>query len=203
MAKDCKENRQLDMSGVADMTTEEAWAKLKQASDDRDLDDFREVFQEHPRWLKIANRNARPLTSTPRLPLRPHSSTSKRKCARRTSTSGPSLWYAFAEYALLANTNGTNWRLTLQEKQSFDVYSLIDLQGQMDREYVAGFYFSDKAPRKALQSRWPTSPEENLERLANAGFPLDRGVPKCHNCGGGSRRHQLDELPSLFLIVPC
>lgn len=46
MAKDCKENRQFDKSNIADMTAEEAWAKLKQANDDRDLDDVREVFQE-------------------------------------------------------------------------------------------------------------------------------------------------------------
>lgn len=42
----------------------------------------------------------RPLKSTPRLSLRPHSSISKRKCARNTSKSGSSLWYAFVAYAL-------------------------------------------------------------------------------------------------------
>lgn len=85
---------------------------------------------------------------------------------------------------------GTNERIKLQEKQTFDVFSLIDLQGQMDREYVVGFYFSDKAPRKALKDRWPTSPEDNLERLANAGFPHDRGISKCRNCGGEFRLQQ-------------
>lgn len=48
MAKDCKENRQFDKSGIPDMTPEEAWAKLKHANNDRDLDDFREVCLETP-----------------------------------------------------------------------------------------------------------------------------------------------------------
>lgn len=51
MAKDCKENRKFDTSGIPDMTPEEAWAKLKEANDERDLDDFREVFQETPMMI--------------------------------------------------------------------------------------------------------------------------------------------------------
>ena len=65
-----------------------------------------------------------------------------------------------------------------------DVMSLIDLQGKLDREYVVGLYFSGKASRGKLRERWPADPDENLERLANAGFPFDRKIPKCLNCGG-------------------
>lgn len=40
---DCKENRKFDLNGIADRLPEEAWATLKKASDERDLEDFREV----------------------------------------------------------------------------------------------------------------------------------------------------------------
>jgi hypothetical protein len=41
--KDCTELRVKNLARVADMTPAEAIAKLKAASDERDLDDFREV----------------------------------------------------------------------------------------------------------------------------------------------------------------
>lgn len=42
---DCKENRKLDRSQVADKSPEEAWADMKKASDERDIDDFRDALQ--------------------------------------------------------------------------------------------------------------------------------------------------------------
>lgn len=43
LAKDCKENRKFDLSHIADRLPEEAWAMMKKASDEKDMDDFREV----------------------------------------------------------------------------------------------------------------------------------------------------------------
>lgn len=40
---ECKENRKFDLNRVADMLPHEGWAAMKKASDERDLDDFREV----------------------------------------------------------------------------------------------------------------------------------------------------------------
>lgn len=39
---ECTENRKFDLNGVPDKMPDEAWAVLKQASDERDLADFRE-----------------------------------------------------------------------------------------------------------------------------------------------------------------
>jgi hypothetical protein len=74
----------------------------------------------------------------------------------------------------------------LQEKQKegFENFTFIDLQGKLDCTYVVKFFFGPKARRKNLEDRWPTTPEENLERLADAGFEYDRLIPKCTNCGG-------------------
>lgn len=74
--------------------------------------------------------------------------------------------------------------LLLQEKAVGDVMSVIDLQGQLDRQYVVGFFYSPLPQRSTLRLRWPHSVEDNIERLGNAGLPYDRKVPKCNNCGG-------------------
>lgn len=46
------------------------------------------------------------------------------------------------------------------------------------------FFFGTEPKRASLKERWPASQEENLERLADAGFEYDRMIPKCYNCGG-------------------
>ncbi|KAM5445532.1 hypothetical protein MaudCBS49596_007438 [Microsporum audouinii] len=69
------------------------------------------------------------------------------------------------------------------EREIGDCHTVVNLQGKLNCKYVVGIYFSDKPQRINLKERWPASPEENLERLAEAGLPLDRQVPKCSNCG--------------------
>ncbi|KAI5287023.1 hypothetical protein KEM54_006299 [Ascosphaera aggregata] len=68
------------------------------------------------------------------------------------------------------------------EKLESDVHVLVNLQGRLGCKYVVGFYFSDKPHRANLKDRWPESAEANLKRLEDAGFPMDRRVPKCGNC---------------------
>lgn len=75
----------------------------------------------------------------------------------------------------------------MQEKEVGDCMSLIDLQGKLGCQYVVGFYYSPKAQRQHLRERWPESVEDNLERLADAGFPYDRQIPKCANCNRKQR----------------
>lgn len=52
---ECTENRKFDLNGVPDKLPEEAWAALKKASDERDLEEFREVSIQPrvdcPTWL--------------------------------------------------------------------------------------------------------------------------------------------------------
>lgn len=62
--------------------------------------------------------------------------------------------------------------------------AMINLQGKLNSKYVVGFYFSSKPQRATLRERWPSSVEDNLERLEEAGLPYDRQIPKCSNCGG-------------------
>ena len=61
----------------------------------------------------------------------------------------------------------------------------MNLQGRMGCKYHVGMYFSEKCTKKKLVDSWPKSPEENMERLRDAGIPVDRMIPKCSNCDGG------------------
>ena len=45
VAKDCTAHRTLNWTGVEDLSPEAAWNSLKEADDERDLDDFRSVRQ--------------------------------------------------------------------------------------------------------------------------------------------------------------
>lgn len=62
--------------------------------------------------------------------------------------------------------------------------TFIDLQGKLDRTFEVGFFFSYNPPRAILAQGWPKSPQENYARLADAGLPMERGIPKCARCSG-------------------
>ncbi|EED17718.1 zinc knuckle transcription factor (CnjB), putative [Talaromyces stipitatus ATCC 10500] len=143
---ECKENRQFDLNCVADETPEQAWAMIKKADAERDLDDFREA-------LKVYMK------------------------ADPTKT--------FVDIEKQLRAEGAKIYLIALEKQKegSEAYTLIDLQGKLDCTYVVKLFFSPDPRRGTLKERWPTTPEENLERLADAGFEYDRMIPKCSNCG--------------------
>ncbi|MCJ1270285.1 hypothetical protein MMC22_010181 [Lobaria immixta] len=75
-----------------------------------------------------------------------------------------------------------NTFLVAREKEMLVTQTLVNLQGKLDCKYEVGFFFSDKPRRAILAQGWPSSPEENLNRLEDAGTPMDRGVPKCQRC---------------------
>jgi hypothetical protein len=43
MTSECKENRKFDLNDVPDKLPEEAWKILKKASDEKDIEEFRDV----------------------------------------------------------------------------------------------------------------------------------------------------------------
>ncbi|KAK3170605.1 hypothetical protein OEA41_002686 [Lepraria neglecta] len=78
--------------------------------------------------------------------------------------------------------NNFNVYLIATEKELPKTHTYVSLQGELDKTYQVGFYFSDKPKRETQKSSWPENAEENLERLKNAGMPMDRGIPKCTRC---------------------
>ncbi|GAT26981.1 zinc knuckle transcription factor [Aspergillus luchuensis] len=141
---DCKENRRFDLNHIPDKLPEEAWAILKKASDERDLEDFREGLKVYSKSLPQAT---------------------------------------FVDIENKLREEDLNFYLIALDKEVNDCISLIDLQGKLNCTYVVGFFYSPKPQRANLRERWPSSVEDNLERLADAGLPYDRQVPKCNNCG--------------------
>ncbi|PGH15290.1 hypothetical protein AJ79_02455 [Helicocarpus griseus UAMH5409] len=141
---ECTENRKFDQHHIPDKLPEEAWAILKKASDEKDLEDFREGIKIYSKAVPLAT---------------------------------------FDEIEKKMRAENFKVHLIALEKEITECHSLVNLQGKLNCKYVVGYYFSEKPHRPSLQERWPASPEENLERLANAGIPLDRQIPKCSNCG--------------------
>lgn len=61
-------------------------------------------------------------------------------------------------------------------------YTIMDLQGNLDRTFVVGIFLSNKPMRPKEAAIWPESEAENLERLQNAGIVVERRIPMCTNC---------------------
>lgn len=59
----------------------------------------------------------------------------------------------------------------------------MDLQGYTDKKYTVTYRLAWNPPRPRDREIWPKDIDENFERLADAGETVDRGKPKCHNCG--------------------
>ncbi|KAB8290749.1 hypothetical protein EYC80_008386 [Monilinia laxa] len=72
--------------------------------------------------------------------------------------------------------------LIAMEKELSQTFTNMDLQGNLDRKYTVSWRKSSKHNRPKEKENWPATPEENLERLADAGQPVDRGIPLCSRC---------------------
>lgn len=78
---------------------------------------------------------------------------------------------------------GINLWLIATERQLINVFSNMDLQGNMGKKYSISLRFSEKPERPREIDLWPTSREEILGRLDDAGEPVNNGQTKCHRCG--------------------
>ncbi|KAL8842030.1 MAG: hypothetical protein Q9205_005050 [Flavoplaca limonia] len=73
-----------------------------------------------------------------------------------------------------------------REGEILDTHTLVDLSGKKDCKYKVGYFFKKTARSGKLADAWPSSEEENLVRLQDAGIPYERGIPKCLRCKGKS-----------------
>lgn len=84
------------------------------------------------------------------------------------------------------------WTLFLtnqsQEKEIAPTQTIVDLQGNEGKKYTVTFQkgLSGRRARLAKDGRYPKDNEENIERLANAGFVKESFEIMCHNCGGNN-----------------
>ncbi|KAK8432509.1 putative zinc knuckle transcription factor [Phyllosticta citricarpa] len=77
-----------------------------------------------------------------------------------------------------------------KKEKAGDVFTIVDFAGKTGCTYALSFNYSYKPKRKNVMEAWPKTPEENRERLSDAGFVVDRFVMKCTQCGeiGHSRK---------------
>ena len=77
-----------------------------------------------------------------------------------------------------------NTHLIAKQQEVSDTHTIVNLQGKIDQKFVVSIQFTDKPRRAKFAEGWPSTPEENISRLAQSGFVMDRLVQKCSNCNG-------------------
>lgn len=99
-----------------------------------------------------------------------------------------------------------NTYLIAKQQEVSDTHTIVNFQGQIDQSFVISIQFSPKPRRAKFAEGWPATPEENLTRLEKAGFPMDRMVPKCANCGvlgHGSKSCPEERVEKEQLTIKC
>ena len=89
--------------------------------------------------------------------------------------------------------------LIATENELGKTYTYVNLQGELDKTFKVSFHLSPKPKRETAKQGWPETPEENLERLKDAGFPMERGIPKCNRCDGRPSNVFVPQLANQFL----
>ncbi|OAR01454.1 hypothetical protein LLEC1_06477 [Akanthomyces lecanii] len=75
-----------------------------------------------------------------------------------------------------------NLWLIATERTLIEIFTNMDLQGNMGKKYTVSYRFSDQPQRPREIEGWPKDVEEILARLDDAGDVVDGGKPKCSNC---------------------
>lgn len=84
--------------------------------------------------------------------------------------------------AALINQEINLWMIAT-ERQIINVFTNMDLQGNMGKKFSISYRFSEKPERPREIEGWPETRDEILARLNDAGEVVNSGLSKCHNCG--------------------
>lgn len=112
----------------------------------------------------------------------------------------------FEEVEKTFREDGMNTYLVAKKQEVSDTHTIVNLQGQIDQQYAVSIQFSPKPRRAKFAEGWPESPEDNFTRLAEAGFIMDRMVPKCSNCsqmGHNMRACPEEKQEKEKLVITC
>lgn len=75
-----------------------------------------------------------------------------------------------------------NLWLIATERPLLKVFSNMDFQGNMGKKYSVSYRFSEAPARPLEREGWPSSRDEILSRLDDAGDPTNTGLSRCTNC---------------------
>ncbi|SPN97758.1 related to hexamer-binding protein HEXBP [Cephalotrichum gorgonifer] len=86
---------------------------------------------------------------------------------------------------------GLDLYLIATERPLLPTYTNMDLQGNLNKKYTISYRFSDQPERPREKDGWPSTKEEILSRLNDAGMPVEGSAPLCSNCNelGHVRKH--------------
>ncbi|CAJ2502764.1 Uu.00g101580.m01.CDS01 [Anthostomella pinea] len=73
--------------------------------------------------------------------------------------------------------------IALEKPSMISTLTNMDFQGNLGKKYSVTYRFDPKPARPREAEGWPT-PEDNIERLADAGEVVNSGLSKCTNCDG-------------------
>lgn len=99
-----------------------------------------------------------------------------------------------------------NTYLIAKEQTLSALHTIVSLQGEPDQKYVLSFQFSQKPRRLHFAEGWPSTPEENMQRLAEAGIIMDSFARKCTNCneiGHSSKACEQEKGDGSKIAITC
>ncbi|KAL2759015.1 hypothetical protein ACRALDRAFT_2097686 [Sodiomyces alcalophilus JCM 7366] len=116
----------------------------------------------------------------------------------------PDMTYVELEAALRGQ--GINVWCIATERHHLPTMTNMDLQGNMDKKWAVSFRFHEKPDRPRDQAIWPKDAQENMARLADAGEPTARLVPRCMNCkemGHVSKHCPEEKVTTNRVVIMC
>ncbi|TDZ55053.1 DNA-binding protein HEXBP [Colletotrichum trifolii] len=103
-------------------------------------------------------------------------------------------------------SQGIKVYLIATERALAPTHTNMDLQGNLGKKYTVQYRFSPNPDRQREKAAWPASPEENLERLDDAGEPVSRLMQKCNNCselGHTAKACPQEAMEKLRVTITC
>jgi hypothetical protein len=147
-----------------EISQDDAWIQLEQADKQKDVEEIKKA------WLSS--------TDSPFMFVADNIA----KAVLAYASTFPEL--RFEELEETFRKAHMNTYLVAKEQQVSDTHTIVNLQGATGQKYVLSFQFSSRPRRAKFAEGWPSTPEENMSRLAEAGFVMDSLIPKCSNCDG-------------------
>ncbi|KAK1589697.1 uncharacterized protein LY79DRAFT_238644 [Colletotrichum navitas] len=116
----------------------------------------------------------------------------------------PEMTYVELEKAFRGQEIGVY--LIATERVLAPTHTNMDLQGNLDKKYTVQYRFSAHPDRQREKATWPSSPEENVIRLGDAGEPVSRLLQKCINCdelGHTSKSCPQEAMEKVRITITC
>ncbi|KAI2638885.1 hypothetical protein GGS26DRAFT_361467 [Hypomontagnella submonticulosa] len=117
----------------------------------------------------------------------------------------PDVTYANLECAFRAQDINL-YLIALENPALLATHTHMDLQGNLDKKYRVHFRWNDKPLRPKEKDLWPQSAKENLQRLEDAGETVERGLPRCSNCGEvghTARKCSREKVEKQHVVIMC